>query len=358
MGSILARFKKKKDTKEVLESLEDEIIYIENMTSNTSPINYYKIIFHSAVLYGLISILYYFNILPYKVFQNNYIIAVFAAYPIIALYYYKFDVWYYNRKIVAYKKKLIELRSEKKKILDEVMEKETFKVAKEILEKYAPYQLQSMTSQNFINQRALSSPNNRPQLALSGRQINRAPNMGPPSAIMSSAVKPRLALPRPLLPRDRTIFDRLADIVLGDGPQNRYALICRTCGSHNGMARKEEFDYLAYRCAYCSQWNPSLKPRPQLAISYDNKAITQNGYVTSSETIEEITDQLSLKCGDLNTNGNVNSEQTNSITNPDIQNSDASGPTIEEMEDVLPSDDLNSKNDHLEKPIDSSDVHQ
>lgn len=53
-----------------------------------------------------------------------------------------------------------------------------------------------------------------------------------------------LLLPRPVLPRDRTIFDRLADIVLGDGPQNRYALICRTCGSHNGMARKEEFDYL------------------------------------------------------------------------------------------------------------------
>jgi len=68
-----------------------------------------------------------------------------------ALYYYKFDVWYYNRKIVAYKKKLIELRTEKKKILDEVMEKETFKVAKEILEKYAPHQLQSMTSQNFVS---------------------------------------------------------------------------------------------------------------------------------------------------------------------------------------------------------------
>lgn len=60
-------------------------------------------------------------------------------------------MWYYNRKIVAYKKKLIELRTEKKKILDEVMEKETFKVAKDILEKYAPHQLQSMTSQNFVS---------------------------------------------------------------------------------------------------------------------------------------------------------------------------------------------------------------
>lgn len=76
----------------------------------------------------------------------NYLIYFFSA-----LYYYKLDVWYYNRKIVAYKKKLIELRGEKKKILDEVMENETFKVAKEILEKYAPHQLQSMTSQNFVS---------------------------------------------------------------------------------------------------------------------------------------------------------------------------------------------------------------
>lgn len=36
---------------------------------------------------------------------------------------------------------LSDLRAEKKKILDDVMEKETYKVAKEILEKFAPDQL-------------------------------------------------------------------------------------------------------------------------------------------------------------------------------------------------------------------------
>lgn len=57
---------------------------------------------------------------------------------------------------------------------------------------------------------------------------------------------------------------------------------------------------LAYRCAYCSQWNPSLKPRPQLAISYDNNALTQNGCVTSTETIEEINDEISKSDSDTN----------------------------------------------------------
>lgn len=53
------------------------------MTSNTSAINYYKFIFHSTVIYGLISILYFLNILTYKILQNNYIMAVLLAYPIV-----------------------------------------------------------------------------------------------------------------------------------------------------------------------------------------------------------------------------------------------------------------------------------
>ena len=31
---------------------------------------------------------------------------------------------------------------------------------------------------------------------------------------------------------------------MGDGPNNRYALICSQCHSHNGMALKEEFEYI------------------------------------------------------------------------------------------------------------------
>lgn len=51
----------------------------------------------------------------------------------------------------------------------------------------------------------------------------------------------------------------------------------------------------AYRCAYCSQWNPSLKARPQLAISYDQSGSTQNNCMRSTETIQEITDEMSLR---------------------------------------------------------------
>lgn len=46
--------------------------------------------------------------------------------------------WYYRRKLTRNQEKLHDMREEKKKLLEDVMDKETYKVAKEILEKFAP----------------------------------------------------------------------------------------------------------------------------------------------------------------------------------------------------------------------------
>ena len=54
-------------------------------------------------------------------------------------------------------------------------------------------------------------------------------------------------LPRPMLPRERGYLDKFVEFLVGDGPTNRYALICRQCESHNGMALREEFEYIAFR---------------------------------------------------------------------------------------------------------------
>lgn len=57
-------------------------------------------------------------------------------------------------------------------------------------------------------------------------------SIGPPSTI------------RPVLQRERGTVDKLVDYLVGDGPGNRFALICKHCYSHNGMALQEEFEYL------------------------------------------------------------------------------------------------------------------
>lgn len=49
--------------------------------------------------------------------------------------------WYYNRKITHNREKLSTIVAEKKKILNEVTETETYKKAKEILLKFAPDEL-------------------------------------------------------------------------------------------------------------------------------------------------------------------------------------------------------------------------
>ena len=66
---------------------------------------------------------------------------------------------------------------------------------------------------------------------------------------------------------------------MGDGPNNRYALICRGCHSHNGMALRDEFEYMTFRCAYCYHVNLAPKTRPVLQPSSasSSKLANKNG---------------------------------------------------------------------------------
>lgn len=52
--------------------------------------------------------------------------------------------WYFNRKLLKEQKKLVTLKDKKKKLIENVMETETYKVAKDILDKYAPEQVQKV----------------------------------------------------------------------------------------------------------------------------------------------------------------------------------------------------------------------
>ncbi|XP_022649888.1 protein lunapark-B-like isoform X2 [Varroa destructor] len=67
---------------------------------------------------------------------------------------------------------------------------------------------------------------------------------------------------RPILPQERGAVEKVIDYIVGEGPNNRYALICKKCCSHNGMALREEFEFLAFQCCYCFHFNPARKQRP------------------------------------------------------------------------------------------------
>jgi len=81
---------------------------------------------------------------------------------------------------------------------------------------------------------------------------------------------------------ERGYLDKFVEYLVGDGPANRFALICRQCQSHNGMALREEFEYVAYRCCYCYYWNPARKQRPVAPRLPDAATLPQSGASSDS----------------------------------------------------------------------------
>jgi len=67
---------------------------------------------------------------------------------------------------------------------------------------------------------------------------------------------------RPFIPTSRTALDKLIDYIVGDGPSNRYALVCKQCHVHNGMALREEFESMAFICFNCGLYNPARNATP------------------------------------------------------------------------------------------------
>jgi hypothetical protein len=75
-----------------------------------------------------------------------------------------------------------------------------------------------------------------------------------------------------------TFLDRVLDLLVGEdenAADHRYALICRHCRSHNGLAPPgERGDDVGYLCGRCGGWNgpdpnkakekPHAKERPQI----------------------------------------------------------------------------------------------
>lgn len=267
-----------------MESLDKEIKSIEEYRRNTEQTQKRivgRFIVISVGIYLLTAFLYYFYYFPANFYDRLlYIIPLILA-PVIILTVKRGLSWYYKWKISRKQNKLITLKDEKKKTLEKVMDTETYKVAKEILEKFAPPEPPPRKNTPLLSGTDYTTPI-RPNTAIvsktTGVRQRILPTTGatpfrpilpttskgeaPQSLVMGTP----LPMPRAILPRDRSVFDKMVDYLIGDGPTNRYALICSHCSSHNGMAYREEFEYVSFRCCYCFTFNPARKKRPVAPI--------------------------------------------------------------------------------------------
>uniref|UniRef100_A0A2R5LNV2 Endoplasmic reticulum junction formation protein lunapark n=1 Tax=Ornithodoros turicata TaxID=34597 RepID=A0A2R5LNV2_9ACAR len=295
MGVLWSRFKRKPGTKDLLEDIEKRIADI-NDYKHTKEKQQKRLvgalISYSCLFYILVVVITYIWYFPDTVHGQLLCAIPLVLFPVLIMVLKKLLQWYFRRKIELKNEELADLIREKKSVLNNVMETETFKVAREILEKYDPETLkrsihleekvemkQLALPERELRRRMPSSkgpPSHYQKLSQSSLKVSSSANaphderrlvVAPPGMIHRNGQHgpaPGPPLPRPILPRERTAFDRIIDFMVGEGPSSRYALICSRCFCHNGMALKEEYEYLAFRCCYCFHWNAAKKQRPEL----------------------------------------------------------------------------------------------
>ncbi|XP_068804621.1 endoplasmic reticulum junction formation protein lunapark isoform X4 [Struthio camelus] len=315
MGGLISRWRAKPSTVEVLEKIDKEIQTLEEFREKNQRLQKLwvgRLLLYSSLLYLITCLIVYLWCLPDEWTARLIMTLPFFAFPLIIWFIRTLLIFFFSKRTERNNDALEDLKSQKKKILEEVMEKETYKTAKLILERFDPEsnakeaELPSAGTsatprpgqeirQRTTAQRNASTPTPTPKQGSpkSPVPVTASPNLqrdpsalsGPPERTvvpsLQSNILPRRPgspatsmsgmglhppgppLARPILPRERGVVDRVIEYLVGDGPQNRYALICQQCFSHNGMALKEEFEYIAFRCAYCFFLNPARKTRPQ-----------------------------------------------------------------------------------------------
>ncbi|XP_046886536.1 endoplasmic reticulum junction formation protein lunapark-B-like isoform X3 [Hypomesus transpacificus] len=313
MGALLSRWKTKQTTVELLESLDKDIKDLEEFRAKNQRLQKLwvgRLLLYSSVLYLLACLWVYCWNLPEQWSSKLLMALPLLTFPILVWFMRKLLLFLFTKRTERNNDKLEDLKVEKRKTLEEVMEKETYKNAKLILERFDPEAKKRAEMESTpvrpqmtprpgqeLRQRGVAMrppvmgtpmtplPGLGPGATPAGPPLHAAPG-GPPERGLSTTqqdlirrpplhMTPGTSIPgmgfhppgpplaRPVLPQERGTVDRVIEYLVGDGPQNRYALICQQCFSHNGMALKEEFEYLAFRCAYCYTLNPARKTRPQ-----------------------------------------------------------------------------------------------
>ncbi|ESO85439.1 hypothetical protein LOTGIDRAFT_229442 [Lottia gigantea] len=307
MGVLISRFRRQKTTIEVLEDIDKEIGTLQKYRRKNQE-NQKKfiasLVMYSIILYIIVAVIFFIFYFPVKWRDRVIPCSLLLIFPVLVWLLKKLLHWHYVKRTSNTDIALVEIREKKKQILEDVIENETYKKAREILEKFdparfkqlekpassptspklsAPLQAPGSSSTPNLRQRQTPIPVNRliirpqtpshtpTQLQFRPRSppiIQRTPlqqqhySQNGSQMWMRYERPPGPPLPRSLLPRERSSFDKAVDYLFGDGPQNRFALICRQCSSHNGMALKEEFEYLSFRCCYCFTFNTARKQKP------------------------------------------------------------------------------------------------
>ncbi|XP_029315703.1 endoplasmic reticulum junction formation protein lunapark-A [Cottoperca gobio] len=414
MGAVISRWRAKPSTVDILEGIDKDLQTLEEYSEKYQrqlKIWVGRLLLYSSLLYLITCVVVYFWYLPEQMMGRLILSLPFVVFPLLVWLFRMLLIMFFSRRTEKNNEKLEDLKIQKRKILEEVMETETYKNAKMILERFdpdskrkielestpvgppmTPRQGQELRQRNVIPKtpsvvvNPASGAAARPPLASGptypGRSSHSAPG-GPPErslsaiaaqqSLMRRPVTPGTPVPgvgmhppgpplaRPVVPRERGAMDRVIEYLVGDGPQNRYALICQQCLSHNGMALKEEFEYVAFRCAYCYFLNPARKTRPQAPrlpeVAGELKMSSEAPVPSAAADTDD--DQSVLgqtKLADVSAETDTTEPGTLTTTEPSSASADQSTPSTPSTLSTPESQDLPSEKSDGEQDVSAMEV--
>ncbi|EMR09834.1 hypothetical protein PNEG_02015 [Pneumocystis murina B123] len=100
------------------------------------------------------------------------------------------------------------------------------------------------------------------------------------------------------LSQDNSFISRILNFIIGPdetSPENRYALICKKCGTHNGLAPYgEKWESIKYICMNCGIWNGNIKQNAKDTKNTEDPLSISNSIPNPNETVEN-QEEIGLK---------------------------------------------------------------
>ncbi|GAA5997910.1 uncharacterized protein JCM10292_006900 [Rhodotorula paludigena] len=206
--------------------------------------------------------------------------------PIAIIFTRRGSRWYYHRKQDKEEKELKVLVKQKQDKVEEIKKKTGYYSTRDLLEKYDEALKKGPGSAPSTPAKQPVKTGNKPPVPFPGTPATPVRPGAPPSvqntpqrpfppgtpgapgtpANPAGMPYPAFPPPPPPTPHTRSLMDKVADALLGvspedSNPMNRYALICGQCYAHNGLALKDEFESVQYRCPRCGYFNPPRRER-------------------------------------------------------------------------------------------------
>ncbi|RKP39156.1 hypothetical protein BJ085DRAFT_13083, partial [Dimargaris cristalligena] len=255
MGAVLSLFRGSGDTdyEQVLADLDEKIHRAQtNLAEIKLREKKWVVVFliYSMFGYAVYAMVFYAYLnQPHEPLQTwLYQFAPIPLGPLVIFYSRRLIQLWYRRRQASQEAYIVSLKEKQRTKVEELKKKTAYYSTRNLLERYdlpptSPRNPSSPPASGLGPQ--AGGPMNRPVNSVS------FPPRGPPGSFAGPHLPPNSASPM-----SRPWYDKLVDKIVGDeGPETKYALICRNCFAHNGLALPEEIQSIQYVCPKCGFFN-------------------------------------------------------------------------------------------------------